>query len=127
MNVTGIAQYLQDQGWGTIGSSVFVYNMPESVREGILVLGPESGTRIDHYLPDFRKTSFQLIFRASDHGSGEEFAHRVSKSLTGDEIQMQGMYVKRIHPRHEPIVFPSSKGDLLEFSVNFDIVYVDQR
>lgn len=124
MNVQGVVQYLHDQGLAVIGSDLFIHHMPESVNEGILVIGPESGTMIDHHLPGYRRTSFQLIIRANEYGSGEERAEKISESLTGDGISMQGMYVKRVHPRHEPIVFPSSKGDLLEFSVNFDIVYV---
>ena len=124
MNLESIAEYLNAQGLGVPGQTVFVHKMPAEVKEGILLLSSLSGTQIDYELPKYRKTKFQAIVRHTNHIGGKELSKQVMNALTLYNHNLTGMKVKRIRPRHEPIVFPVSKGNLLEFSVNYDAIYV---
>lgn len=120
-----LAQLLENAGLGVQGESIFVHMMPSTVGQGVLLLGPLSGTPIDHELPNYRKTHFQAIVRHKSYSSGKALAEAVSNALTLINTTLPGYNVKFILPRHEPVVFPVSEGDFLEISVNFEAVYVN--
>jgi hypothetical protein len=120
MKLEPLAQYLKDQDIAIPGTDLFIYEMPSSVKVGILILTSLSGTNINYELPDYRKTTFQVIVRHTDHVKGRELAELVSSGLTMSGATLEGMSVNYIRPKHEPVVYPVSEGDFLEFSVNFD-------
>jgi len=111
---------------GQISSPIYMYHLPESVSEGILLLGSASGAKLDADLPDYKKAKFQAIVRSNNFQSGYDLAKQVMSIFK--EIKSYSDDVAFIHfiqPLHDPIAFPSSKGNFTEFSVNFETVYVE--
>lgn len=124
MNLAPLAEYLELEDIAVAGKDLFLYQMPSTVSVGILLLTPLSGTEIDYYLPGYRKTTFQVIVRHTDHVEGQALAELISATLTLANKQLTNMNVNYIRPKHEPVVYPVSEGDFLEFSVNYDANYV---
>ena len=118
-----IATFLEEQGQGyTTGrdKDIFVHSMPERVSEAMLLKDSMFGTEIDHELPDYFDTEFQIIVRAKEHAEGEDRAKAVSTALTVLNQAVGTLNVNYIRPRHVPMVFPVSEGDYLEWLVTFD-------
>lgn len=126
MNLEPIAEYLELQGAGTRGTNIFVYSMPDEIISGVLLVETLLGTTIDHELPNYRRADFQVIVRHSDFAAGKALAEQVSNLLTleNKSATINGMNVKFIRPKHEPVPFPRLEGGGLEFSVNFESAYV---
>lgn len=109
---------------GVPDATIFIHHMPHDVPEGVLLLEGIGGTEIDPYLPKFRDTKFQVVVRSKYYDDAQALAQSISDVLDFSGEQLSGVFVKLIRPLHEPLVFPSSKGDHLEASVNFHAVYV---
>lgn len=126
MKLEPIAEYLHSLGIATPGKDLFAYSAPSSApNNSVLLVSPLTGTDIDYELPCFRRTKFQVIVRGSDHVEGVKLAEKIMDALTLENSSvMPEISIKYMRPRHEPVVFPSSEGDLLEVSVNYDTVYI---
>lgn len=126
MDLDALAAYIADSGLGVVtgrDKTIFVYDMPEKVARGVLLKLPDDGVPIDHELPGYRKTGFQVIVRDNDYVKGMKAANDISTALNLSNTTVGTMSCRFIRPKHEPIVFPVSQGDTLEFSVNFDATY----
>jgi hypothetical protein len=127
MNLMPLADYLQDNGLGTQGTDLFVHMMPAEADRAMLLRVPLSGTKINYDLPGFFKTSFQLIVRvpAAGFDDGEQWASDIIAALTLAEVQIgDDHFFNYCRPRTEPVPFPLSKGNLIEFNVMFDCCFV---
>jgi hypothetical protein len=124
MNLLPVADYIETAGLGTRAKTIFVNQIPIDCVSGIMLRSPLAGTKIDHELPGFYKTSFQLVVRANSYQDGESRAKTAVDVLTLHETQIGEMLFKYIRPRTLPVVFPISKGNLLEFAVDFDVAFV---
>lgn len=124
MNLESIAKEIQRAGLATMKTDLFIENIPAAVKEGVLLRGDFFGTPINHELPGYRKTEFQVIVRTANYKVGKKKAEDISILLTFDNRDLTGMAMKYIRPIHEPVAYPLSPGDLLEFSVNFEAAYV---
>ena len=122
-----IADYLQSNGVGITGANVdgiFVYSMPEDAVPAVLLLDPPDGVPIDHELPDYYKTTFQIVVRHTEHQEGRALADEVSDVLNFENRAIGDFRFNYIRPKHQPYVFPGSKGEFLEFSINFETSFV---
>ncbi len=124
MKLLPIAEYLQSEGVGIMAKSIFINSMPANVKLGVLLKEPFAGTEIDHELPGYRKAVFQVVVRARDYAAGETLIQKVSDTLTLQEIAMNGLQMKYLRPITEPVSYPITEGNEMEFSVNFDSCYV---
>lgn len=124
MNLEPFANCLQAMDVGVIGNNIFLYNMPNTVHEGILFVAPLSGMKIDPDLPNYRKGKFQVIVRSEAYSDAKELADSVMGVLDFANKVVDNYSVKYVRPRTEPVVFPVSEGDYIEFSLNFNTVYV---
>ena len=124
MILESIADYLEEKRYGREGEGLFIWHMPDDIKEGILLIDSIVGTRINHELTGYRKGKFQVIIRTQDYTEGYELISRISDSLTILDADMKTVIVKYIRPRTDPIVFPISKGDNLEMTVVFDTAYI---
>jgi hypothetical protein len=126
MNLMPLVNLLQDTGLGTQGTDLFVHMMPAEAERATLLRTPLSGTKIDYELPGFYKTQFQLIVRvpAADYDTGDQLVADVTAALTMQEQQVEDMFFNYSRPRTEPVPFPLSKGNLIEFNVMFDCCFV---
>lgn len=125
MNITALVQHLQAKGIGTPGHDLFAYHLPDSVDRAVLVLDDLSGSQKDHELPGLHRGKVQVIVRHTAHAEGIALTKRVSDALTVSNATIDNMDIRYLRPRSEPIVYPFSKGDHLEFSVTFDTVYLN--
>jgi hypothetical protein len=127
MKLESIAEKLEIAGVGARGDKVFVNHMPPMITVGVLLREPFGGTMIDPELPNFRKTSFQLIVRSNnDMAAALALMNQALAGIVTETEQNypQGMFVKYVRQRHEPLRFPITPGNALELLVNIDVCYV---
>lgn len=125
MNLLPLAEKLEADGVGVMTDTIFINMIPVEAPTGVLLRNPLQGTLIDYELPGFYKTTFKVICRAPNYAEGEALIQAVFDSLTVIEAQVGPMYVKHMRPRTKPVVFPLSKGNLLEFSADFDVCFCE--
>lgn len=125
MNLLPLAEKLEADGVGVMADTIFINMIPVEAPTGVLLRNPLQGTLIDYELPGFYKTTFKVICRAPNYAEGEALIQAVFDSLTVIEAQVGPMYVKHMWPRTKPVVFPLSKGNLLELSADFDVCFCE--
>jgi hypothetical protein len=124
MKLDSVAQILEDAGVGTIKRNIFINFMPGDVKEGILLRDGFSGTKINHYLPGFHKTDFQLIVRAVKFQDGEALIEAAILALTINTRAIYGnMDIHNMRPRSLPFSYPLSPGNITEFVTQIDVAY----
>lgn len=125
MNLMPMADILQNAGLGVQGETIFINRMPPTAQRAILLRSPLAGTKIDYELPGFYQTEFQLIARSHDFADGDAFIREAMALLLIEyETSIDGVQINYCRPRTEPVTYPLSLGNLLEFSVGFDICFV---
>lgn len=125
MDLKAVAQFADSSGLGTIGTSIFVGEMPAGCLAGILFLDRYSGTPINPDLPKYRVSGFRTAVRHADYEAGLTLAKRVNKAFTiFRETQMTGIRVKQMFPQNDPRPYRRSVGGNWEYEVAFDAWYV---
>lgn len=124
MNIVPFAQNLQAE-LPDEAANTFVLHMPETVQRGILLLHNLNGAKLYPSLPGYKKAKFQAIVRERDFQSGYDLAKQVMAALEVSRKVIGPLYVHHTTPLHDPVSFPVSKGDYIEFSVNFMTVYTE--
>lgn len=125
MNLMPVAEKLEADGVGVMAETIFINMIPAEAPTGVLLRNPLQGTQIDYELPGFYKTEFKVICRAPTYAEGDALIQAVFASLTLVESQVGSLYVKHMRPKTKPVVFPLSKGNLLEFSADFSICFTE--
>lgn len=125
MNLLPIAEKLEVDGVGVMAETIFINMIPAEAPTGVLLRNPLQGTQIDYELPGFYKTEFKVIARATTYPDGDALIQAVFNSLTLANTQVGSMFVKYLRPKTKPVVFPLSKGNLLEFSADFSICFTE--
>lgn len=125
MNLMPLAEKLEADGLGVMAETIFINMIPVEAPQGILLRNNLRGTEIDYELPGYHKTDFQVIVRAASYPAGDSLIVDVCHALTIVERQLGPLYFKFMRPKTKPVVFPLSAGNLLEFSVEFSVVYVE--
>ena len=123
MNLIAMLELLQAAGLGVMNKSLFISMMPAGVKEAIMLRDPLSGTKVNHELPGFYQTEFQMIVRSSGNITGAEKAAKAVLALTMEEKNYQGIYFRYSRPDTLPVVYPLSDGNLLEYAVNMCVCY----
>lgn len=121
MNLHPIAEYIEQNNIGKLGKTLFINMMPIDLNLGILIRNTLTGTKIDYELEDYFDARFQLIVRADTYPKGDELMQQVIDLLNFKNQQLGNMHFNFIRPRTEPVVYPLSEGNLLEFSVDFHV------
>lgn len=107
---------------------VYMYRFPETELSGILLLHNMNGAKLDPNLPDLKKGKLQAIIRASknDFESGYALSKRVIATFKAvKRTTIDGVLIHFIEPMSDPIAFPVSKGNFIEFSCNFETAYTE--
>ncbi len=125
MNLIDLAAYLETNGLGIQGKSIFVNQMPVECQSGLMLRSPLKGTQIDYELPGFYKGSFQLTVRAPNYAVGSLNIANITAALTLKNTVIGSYSYNYIRPTNLPVVFPLSKGNLLELSVDFEVCFTD--
>jgi hypothetical protein len=122
MKLTSFTEKMQTAGVGQQGASIFINHMPVDML-GVLLRDPFGGLRLDHELPGFRKGSFQLIVRDKTMAAAQAKMTAAIAAIATELEQdyPQGVKVKYVRQRHDPIAFPVTAGNLQELLVNIDV------
>lgn len=121
MNLEAIAQYIREENPGLI---IFINHMPAGMRDGVLLTQNASNLSIDYELPGYHRGGFQLVVRCARYEVGKAMADSLMATLTLVNQEVGNMRVNFLRPKHYPISYPISAGDLIEFSLNFTSSYV---
>ncbi|MCL2874774.1 MAG: minor capsid protein [Betaproteobacteria bacterium] len=125
MNLLPLAERLEKEGVGIMAETIFINMIPADAPEGVLLRNKLRGTDIDYELPGYYRTAFQVIVRATTYTAGEALIQRVFDALAVTESQIGPMYFKFMRPKTKPVVYPLSKGSLLEFSADFAVAFTE--
>lgn len=123
MNLYEIQSFLAAQGAGTIGVDLFAYHMPAVIDEGILVLSQVPSER-DDIIDNYYRGEFQVVVRSKDRENGRLRCKQIAGILDGERRVMGDTNYRFIRSMHEPMGYPRSEGNSLEFSVNFQCAYL---
>lgn len=124
MRLSTIAKYLEQEGAGAQGKTIFINHLPAQVPIGILLREGYGGTPINHELPGYRRADFMVVVRGSNYDSCQALIEQVMTTLNFEDIEFDGLLFRYLRPATEPVVYPLSVGGLYEFVVQFDAVYV---
>ena len=115
-----IAEYLQDQGIGTIATNLFIGNMPDSPDACVAVIN-SGGVEPSIDIPDKRPT-FQVLIRNTDYEAGEVKLAAVRTALhqfMNDYLVAGQTYVYYIYLVSEGGHIGKDVNGRDEWSVNF--------
>lgn len=130
MRLDLIAQIIEDAKLGTIGVDIFVHRMDADCKQGIVLRMPLSGVPVDSGLPNYYKSSLQVIVRSPDQQTGDAIMISLVKLLTiynrlfYDDSNNFQMQINHFIPRTLPCVYPRLDGQGIEWSIDFNINYV---
>ena len=121
-----IVKKIEDAGLGAAGQTIYRATMPADASVAIGLFEPVDGIAVDPNLPHFYKTNLKVIVRHNKVSVGRKLAQDLSDVLTvvSEEIyeatdERGRVHLKVFHPKALPIQFPSTVGDLTEWSINF--------
>lgn len=117
MNLMPMVERLQMAGLGAMGTDLFLNMMPSTVTRAIMLREPLSGTEINHELPEYYKTEYQVIVRSPDFEEGLRLINDAVKAMTLEEEVVGDMYFRYCRPKAKPVAFPISDGALIEYTV----------
>lgn len=110
---------------GIPAENIFVQQIPTGTVPAAMLAAPQTGVRIDPELRGLFKGSLQLVVRAAKSSEAESLAQAISDGIeTEFEVALDSVTIRYIRPRHLPVPFPRSDGDLFEAVVNFDLCFV---
>lgn len=123
MNLLALLDLLAAAGLGVVGESLFVHSMPLQANRAVMLRQNLTGTPIDHELPGFYKSSFQVIVRTPTYKDGESLAKSVMAALTLSEAQIGDMYVRYCRPVATPVPYPLTDGNMIEHNIQMSICF----
>jgi hypothetical protein len=125
-----IAKVIQDAGFGTMGTDIFIHRMDAECVAGIMIRGPLDGIPTDDNLPDYYRGTLQIIIRNADQVAGDDIARRLApviemqRRVFTDTDGSVLIDVKQIYLTKLPIIYMRSVGRSIEWSLNFKTYYV---
>lgn len=124
MNAMPLIDRLEAAAIGVKGTSLFLNMMPTECELGVLLKPPLNGTQIDYELPGYFKTRLQVVARSHDYAEGLDLCKRAVAALliTSDTV-VGPMTIRFLRPKHQPVAFPLSEGNFIEFNVSMEICY----
>jgi hypothetical protein len=124
MNAMPLIDLLEAAAIGVKGTSLFLNMMPTECELGVLLKPPLNGTKIDYELPGYFKTGVQVVARSHDYATGLDLCKRAVAALliTSDTV-VGPMTVRYLRPKHQPVAFPLSEGNFIEFNVQMEVCY----
>lgn len=125
MNLMPLIDLLQVKGIGVAGADLFLNMMPATVTQATMLREPLTGTEINHELPGYYKTEFQVIVRSPDFIEGRTLIDDVVAALTLEEETVDSIYFRYCRPYAQPVSFPLSDGSLIEYTVKMCACFND--
>lgn len=107
-----------------VTTHVYLYTSPAESSTCIILLPSFDPLPIDHELPGYMKGKFQTIIRHGEDEAGMLLAKDIADKLTLLTTEATTINIKRCHPLHEARRYRRSDSGVLEFSINYEIVFV---
>lgn len=128
MNLMEIAKHFEASNLGTIGTDIFIGEIPYETVSGILLIDTYAGSRIDHELPGWRDTGFRMVIRSLDYESGQVRASTLSSALTiRSDTVLGSILMRQSLPVNDPLPYRRSAGSKVwEFEVDVECVYIQR-
>lgn len=116
-----IADYLADEGVGTVGEDIFVGKCPPEPDDCIAIIPGSAGTsQPSMYIPDFIYPRFQIYIRASNFSAGADKLAEVRAALhVKIGLMLNNHRALRIHAQQEGGPIGDDGQGRSEFSINF--------
>lgn len=117
-----VADYLEDQGAGTVATDIFVGKLPDKPDAAIAIFTNQGG-KPSVYIPT-ADPDFQVLVRvpADEHDEGESKCAQIVgilHQLANVTLQAGGKYAYFIALRSEPFYIQTDGQGRHEFSMNF--------
>lgn len=122
-----VAEMIEDASIAFRGSTLYIYNMPENMQNGVVLLDdPDMPTEVDEYIPKLKKSQFRAVVRGPDFAQAMATARLVSEALNKyNYTATNGLKFLRIKPAYDPIPYPVAESDVIEVSINLWTVYIE--
>lgn len=120
MILDDIAEYLEDEGVGTVGTNIFKSYLPDSVDTGFAILDT-GGLMPDPDVPT-KEPTFQIFLRAADYATGRAKLDAIRTALhriANQTLITGGTYFYFILAQSEGGHIGRNDRGLDEFSMNF--------
>lgn len=120
--ISEIAEYLEDQGVGVQGTSLFHGYLPDNAELPAVMVRDTGGTQPDPYLTGIESPTFQIFIRSADYATGKaklatirSLLHRVLKTY----LVSDGILFRKILAISEGGHIGRNEAGQEEFSMNF--------
>lgn len=120
-----LADYLEDQGHGTVGTDIFVGKLPTEAPNNCIIVYDTGGVAPDTYIPT-RNPSTQIYVRNISYNSGKQKIEDIVGSLhtkSNFYIIENEQYVYYCRLIQEPSHIGQDENDRQEFTANFMFLY----
>lgn len=121
-----ISDMIVDAGLGVVGVNLFLYHSPAKVQECIILYPSNDPPMIDPELPKYFKAKFQTIVRSNEHDTGFALCKNLEETLTQFNVELPTMSIRFIRPLYQPRVYRRSDSGALEFSITYEVRFVDK-
>lgn len=125
MNLDPIRDYIASNSDLITGKDLFSYFSPHTAQSSVLLVTGATGNMPDHEVKGVFKGRYQVIVRDPNYDAAKARASALYDLLNLLETDMGEYVVTYSRPRNTPVPFSRSEGDLVEFSINYDIRYRD--
>jgi len=118
--INDIAEYLEDEGIGTVGEDIFKSMLPANI-DDVVAVYETGGLEPDPYLPT-KSPTFQVFIRSSNYTTGMAQAMAVRTALhrkANITLVAGGNYYYYILLMSEPAHLGKDENGRDEFSMNF--------
>lgn len=105
---------------------IFVHEMPEDSKHGVLLMGTLYGTDFNAYMPKYKDAELRIIVRSASTERAKNLAYRLmnERLIRYDQFRVGDVLVKKLLPLTEPHPFRHSKGGYVEYEIEQAITYV---
>jgi hypothetical protein len=124
--VEDIVTLIEQAGAGTAAIDIFAYSAPADAKACIIVYPSNDPPAINPETPFYMKGRFQVIIRHYDYATGMELSKTISNALTFYNTETTLMTIKECRPLYQVRVYRRSGSGEIEFSVTYQITYVQK-
>ncbi|MGI1988690.1 minor capsid protein [Shewanella glacialipiscicola] len=116
-----IARYIESEGHGEIGKSIFVNEMPAGCERGLVVFTSGQGLRQHTDISGYYRGYVSVAVRAPKYQEGQTLSISVLKSMSFQGKALDGINLQFSKPEALPQSFGANEGGYIEWLLSFEI------
>lgn len=120
--ISEIAEYLEDQSIGVVGTNIFYSDLPDISSDFMIAVFDRIGTKPNVDIPEIKSPMFQIFIRSKDYATGKAKLDAIRESLHGSinvYLIPGGIKFRKIHAVAEGGHIGKNESGKDEFSINF--------